>query len=373
MLPNLAALRPHDEAPTAVFRRLSVEQAERRERQGYVCPITTEPLEANKGRGEEGATFMVKRRSQRRGRRRNRGPRYDWFDAESLARSVWADVEAGRAPRNPVNRERLYRNDIEQLKEAYPRQQTPEERLFQAIDDSDTVAAVAALEAGAQLRATMTYEGDPYTTPLGLWANVHHCPIAIFNAMAARPDFRVDAPADELDSPALQVAIYEDFGGANKYKVEALLAAGADVNATNIYGDRALAIAAYSSIVHMIEAVWPHVTDVNAANDNNETALFRAVLNNNVENVQKLIEWSRRDGKPLDLDSPSLHYASPLHVAILFGDLDVARVLINAGADVNKTWGEVSMLEIAELEEEDEIISMIRTSQRSRRASARRS
>jgi len=367
MLPNLAALRPHDEAPTAVFRRLSVAQAERRDRAGHVCPITREVLEANKGRGEDGATFMVKRRSRRRGRGRNRGPRYDWFDAEALARSVWADVEAGRPPRNPVNRERLYRRDIAQLQEAYPRQLSPEERLFEAIDDGDTNAAVDALEAGASLRATMPYEGGD-VTPLGLWANVFHCPIAILDAMQARPDFQVDAPADAIGSPALQVAIYSDFGGVNKDKVVALIAAGANVDATNNYGDRALFVAASGSLEHMIEAVWPHVTDVNAVNLNNETALFIAVFDNVVENVKKLIELSMADGNPLDLDSPSLDFASPLHVAIAFGDVDVARVLIDAGADVNKTWEGSSLLDIAKAEGDDEIIRMIRSRQRSRRA-----
>jgi len=357
VLPNLAALRLHNEAPTALFKELTKRQAEKRKLRGAVCPITIEPLEARKGREHhlhDGATFRVKRRGRRGG--------FDWFDAKSLARWMWADIQAGRTPRNPVNRDRMWRNDMDQLKESYPRQLSPDELLFTAIQKNDTDGVVDALGLGASLTAHAPDEEDyEDVTPLGMWAMTHNCPIAIFNALRQQPGFEVDAEADCDESPALQVAIYSDHNGKNAYKVKALLAANADVNLANENNDRALAIAAAEAGTEMIEEVWPNTIDVNARNEDGQTALFMAANENLEENVAYLLTLSKSTNKTIEVNIGSDEYASPLHVAIKESYRGVVELLLQNGADMNKSWEGMSLFQFALDAGDAHIIDIIRS------------
>ena len=167
-------------------------------------------------------------------------------------------------------------------------------------DDLETAALL--LRAGANVRATNRYG----VTPLSL---------------AARSGSKV--------------------GGA---MVEKLLKAGADPNTTLPSDETALMTAARSGNVGAVTALLAHGADVNAKESwKSQTALMWAAAENHAPVVQALLDGGA-DIQARSNVSPALSRSEPGDkgfTALLFaaraGQIDAARTLLAAGADVNQT------------------------------------
>lgn len=329
MLPNLGALRiRHDEVPTAVFKILTKEDVKKRALEGEVCPITHEELEANRRRGQPGATFRVKKRGG-----------YDWYDAEALAQSVWADIKNKRRPQNPANRQPLLNHDIRQLKEAFPYQKSPDDRLFEAIESRDRGDVERAIQAGASVRA----ENDDGLMPLSMWAITRNCPNQILFALREAPDFDIDAKLNRNEATALHVAAMfranEPPPPAGRNAIQALLELNPNVDATDVKGDTVLHyfFEGIDPKSELPESLLRNIYDVNATNNENDTPWFHAIKYvSDVSPLQSLLVSVRNAEHFPDLDRGDDKTASPLHHAIVIASVEKVKVLLLAGADPNK-------------------------------------
>jgi ankyrin repeat protein len=120
---------------------------------------------------------------------------------------------------------------------------------------------------------------------------------------------------------------------ANAAMVEKLLKAGANPNATLSTGETALMIAAHTGNVDAVKSLLAHGADVNAKETRRgQTALMWAEKHADV--VRLLIEHGA------DIHVRSTGGFTPLLFAAQQGNLDSARILLAAGANVNEATPE---------------------------------
>lgn len=116
--------------------------------------------------------------------------------------------------------------------------------------------------------------------------------------------------------------------------VNYLIEEGADVKATDSNGYTPLHIAAHASHSQIIKTLLSAGADVNALSNGNETPLFmyaqEYVKRENEEDILEILLEANAN-----LDIPSRHGFTPLHVAISYGNFDIAIKLISKGANVN--------------------------------------
>jgi ankyrin repeat protein len=114
--------------------------------------------------------------------------------------------------------------------------------------------------------------------------------------------------------------------------VEALVAAGADINATNRKGQSALTLAARSGHAAVVErlrqagAAGPVDVDRFRA-----AALVKAAEQGDIGHLQELLGA----GVPATTTDPADREFTVLHRAVYAGHAEAVRVLLAAGADVN--------------------------------------
>ena len=114
--------------------------------------------------------------------------------------------------------------------------------------------------------------------------------------------------------------------------IEKLLSAGADANASFSTGETALMTASNSGNAEAVKVLLSHGAKVNAKEPNlGQTALMWAAAEKHPEVVKMLIEHGA------DIHARSKGGFTPLLFAAQAGDLDSARILIDAGEDVNET------------------------------------
>ena len=118
----------------------------------------------------------------------------------------------------------------------------------------------------------------------------------------------------------------------NAAMIEQLLKAGADPNTALPEGETALMSAAGTGSVAAIKALLTHGAGVNARESSKgQTALMWAAAGGHAAAVQLLIESGA------DVDARSKGKFTPLLFAVRRGAIDVVRVLLAAGVDVNET------------------------------------
>jgi len=125
-----------------------------------------------------------------------------------------------------------------------------------------------------------------------------------------------------------------DFTKAAKFddlsEVKDLVKAGVNVNTVDPYGDPMLVLAVKEKSLKVFDYLLssPQI-NVNKANSYGETPLMMASINGDLELVKTLVE-----SKQADLNKAGWN---PLLYACSKGRLDVARFLVQHGADVNST------------------------------------
>ncbi|PJB73639.1 MAG: hypothetical protein CO093_00235 [Alphaproteobacteria bacterium CG_4_9_14_3_um_filter_47_13] len=131
---------------------------------------------------------------------------------------------------------------------------------------------------------------------------------------------------DGYGNTALMVAAKR----ANRAIVELLLNEGADVNLKNREGDTALAIAewhGHTDIVRILRE--PNLPDANAKDENGMIALIKAAENGHTNTVRILLE------KGADVNAKNNYGGTALMLAAGQGHPETVRLLLEKGADVN--------------------------------------
>ena len=134
--------------------------------------------------------------------------------------------------------------------------------------------------------------------------------------------FPMEAPPEPAGTPLHQAVRQGDVAA-----VERLLAQGADVNATDEYGRTPLHLADDPKIAEMLLAKG---ASLNAPDNTGNTPLHIAAVYGNVEVMKLLIV----KGAEVNARAPVSGW-TPLHSAALQGQLEAAKVLLAAGADPN--------------------------------------
>jgi ankyrin repeat protein len=155
--------------------------------------------------------------------------------------------------------------------------------------------------------------------------------------------------AELLIQAGAQVNVANEYGvtplflactNGNAPMTEKLLKAGANVNAALPTGDTPLMTAARTGNVETAKLLLDHGANPNASeNKQEQTALMWAVAEKHPEIVRLLI------GHKADVHAHSKGGFTPLLFAARGGDLDSARMLLAAGANVNEVTRAIQVME----------------------------
>jgi ankyrin repeat protein len=121
--------------------------------------------------------------------------------------------------------------------------------------------------------------------------------------------------------------------------VRRMIAAGVDVNVTDIYGMTPLLMASAQGHTNIVYTLLEAGAGVNFADKNNTMPLHHAVKFGYIDIVLALIAY----GAHVNIVNEA--NMTPLHIACAFGHTDIVRALISAGADINtaNNRGETSL------------------------------
>jgi ankyrin repeat protein len=218
-------------------------------------------------------------------------------------------------------------------------------RLVDAVKTGDRQAVRALLNANADVNAA----GEDGATALA-WA-------------AHRGDLEA---ADILINAGADVNVANDYGvtplslactNGHAELVERLLKAGANPNAAQPTGETPLMTCARAGSVDAVKSLLDHGADVNAKEAKGQTALMWAVAERHSEVVRTLVAHgahvdARSSIETLDTPVraptyfPDVHFPTttggftPLLFAAQQGDVESARILLEAGADINGATAE---------------------------------
>ena len=133
------------------------------------------------------------------------------------------------------------------------------------------------------------------------------------------------------------------FAAVNGYTeiAKVLMAAGADVNIQNKYGKTALMFAVDRKDIEILKDLIAANADVNARDQNGATALMKAVEKRDPEIVKVLMKANP------EVNIQDKYGNTALLEAVKGGDIQVAKELIKAGAEVNiqDNYGNTALLE----------------------------
>ncbi len=104
-----------------------------------------------------------------------------------------------------------------------------------------------------------------------------------------------------------------------------------DVNQKTQWGVSPLQCASLCGHSNIVKILLEHGADVNYADTAGNTALHRAVKNEDIQTVGILLEAGA------DVNCANKHGETPLHTAVFDENVQCITALLNAGADINKT------------------------------------
>ena len=227
---------------------------------------------------------------------------------------------------------------------------------------------------GSSLLHMAVQIGDPETVLLLLFhgADVQamdsgHSPvlfIALNTGNLTVIQLLIDHGADvDVQDDNLSTALHITSGIGDMNTVRVLLQHGAEVNPRDSHGSTPLHLASAKGNDSVVRLLVEHEADVDASDNTNSTPLHLAFINQHLDSAALLIEKGA-DATVLDnkiLTPLHLHLASakgnytvvnflidkvdlnaldetkstPLHLALINGNSDIAKLLIEKGADVN--------------------------------------
>jgi ankyrin repeat protein len=214
---------------------------------------------------------------------------------------------------------------------------TPDLRLVNAAAEQDKVAIRALLKQGADVNAA---RADGVTALL--WAAHFNDveTVSLLLAAGAKPNV-----ADDHGVTPLAQACEN----ANAAMADKLLAAGARATAALTSGLTPLMIATHTGALPVVTSLLAHGADVNAATlDTKETALMWAVSDQHQDIAQALIDHHA------DVRASSKKGFTPLMYAARNGGVEMATLLVGAGADVNQIADGTHVLPFAIISGQDE-------------------
>src|SRR5262249_30188290 len=119
---------------------------------------------------------------------------------------------------------------------------------------------------------------------------------------------------------------------ASSTMVKMLLAAGANPNTSTVVGETPLMVAAHTGNVEVIRMLLDKGADLSAVESSaGQPALMRAVAENHADVAKLLIERGAK------ATARSKNEFTPLLFAAQQGNIEIAQMLVTAGADVNET------------------------------------
>lgn len=139
--------------------------------------------------------------------------------------------------------------------------------------------------------------------------------------------------ADGKGFTALYSAAGSDCGVST---AAALLSKGADPNVKNVYGQTALHQAASQGVPKIVELLLANKADVNSISSEGFTPLHAAACNGKNDTRKTVVEILLKSGANVNAKIPRSG-ETPLHKAIFRGDVEVVKLLLDHGADVNAT------------------------------------
>ena len=131
---------------------------------------------------------------------------------------------------------------------------------------------------------------------------------------------------DEDGETLLHIAV---VGGWDVAVTQALITAGANVNAKNMAGSTPLHDAPFAKSIAVVQFLVARGAHVNAKNSNGLTPLHNAALAENVEVAQFLIS------KKADVNAKDNVGGTPLHAAADQGNVEIAKLLVANKASIN--------------------------------------
>lgn len=137
--------------------------------------------------------------------------------------------------------------------------------------------------------------------------------------------------ADRAGFTALYSAAGSDYSTST---AAALLSHGANPNAKNMHGSTALHQAASQSAAKVVEVLLTHKADVNAADKDNVTPLHVAIRYGKNDKRNAVVKILLKSGANVNIRS-TRDGTTPLFNAISRGDIDITKLLIARGADLN--------------------------------------
>ena len=171
--------------------------------------------------------------------------------------------------------------------------------------------------------------GDPRMTPLGRAASLGQLRVAKFLLEAKADVNLIDVGGSPLYIAALN---------GQRAMVQLLLANGADVNARQYYGNTALSVAAEHGFVSVAETLLAAKADVNTQDSQGYTPLIRAVRGDHLAVAELLLahgaDSSLAATKPSNSGPSESDVGAPLHFAVLKGDKPMVSLLLSNHADI---------------------------------------
>ncbi|XP_077992513.1 fibronectin type 3 and ankyrin repeat domains protein 1-like [Glandiceps talaboti] len=112
---------------------------------------------------------------------------------------------------------------------------------------------------------------------------------------------------------------------------ELLIEYGADINLQNDSGKNALMLSCFAGHLEIVKLLRSHGAEWDSRDKGGSTPMHWAVDSSNT----RLLKWIIDDGCPADIRDKHSGWTPLMRACTLGGNPDVARVLINAGAQVN--------------------------------------
>lgn len=158
--------------------------------------------------------------------------------------------------------------------------------------------------------------------------------------------------------------------GGDLEKVKQLISQGANINAVDSDGNTPLFWATFHDRTPVVEFLLTNRINVNKSGQDGQAPLHLAALNDNIPIMTMLLNYKGTDSawnpigqnKNVDINKTtgmSNGNKTPLYIACSEGLIEPVKLLIERGADINKTSGSYSPMYIAYLQKHIPIVELL--------------